>query len=176
MRCCKLHGGLQSSAASQLLKGGAAAPAQVHFVVACASSAGHSCPTWQQPVCGVPPIRNVSAAFVAWMALAQVPQPVRGCYAGHSTRPGMAATCRSGLAASCRGLIGDIEVVAGAAGWSLRSTAIDKDLHAVLPWLVCVLRADEHSPAAAVGASVWECEDSRPFVRWQFDCVLRCLC
>ena len=67
--------------------------------------------------------------MVAWMALAQVPQPVNGYYSGHSTRSGMAATCR--------GLMVDIEVVAGVAGWSLRSTAIYKYLHTVLP-------ADEH--------------------------------
>ena len=82
---------------------------------------------WDIP--GVPPIRSMSAALVAWMALSQVPQPVNGCYSGRGTRSGMAATCG--------GLMVDIEVVAGVAGWSLRSTAIYKYLHTVLP-------ADEH--------------------------------
>ena len=82
---------------------------------------------WDIP--GLPPIRNVSAVFVAWLALARVPQPANGLYSGHSTRSGMAATCR--------GLMVDIEVVAGVAGWSLRSAAIYKYLHTVLP-------ADQH--------------------------------
>ena len=37
------------------------------------------------------------------------------------------------MAATCRGLMVDIEVVAGGAGWSLRSTAIYKSVQAVLP-------------------------------------------
>ncbi len=82
---------------------------------------------WDIP--GLPPITNGSAVFAAWMALAQVPQPANGFYSGHSTR--------SVVAASCRGLMDDIEVVAGVAGWSLRSTAIYKYLHTVLP-------ADQH--------------------------------
>ena len=123
-----LHGTWRfaSSAASQLMAGWCSCPCPSALgFCRCSSTTWHSCPTWQQQVCGVPPIRNVSAAFVAGMTLAQVPQPVRGCYAGHSTR--------SRVAAICRGLIGDIEVVAGVAGWGLRSTAIYKDLQAALP-------------------------------------------
>ena len=45
-------------------------------------------------ILGLPPVRNGSVVFVAWLALAHVSQPANGFYSGHSTRSGMAATCR----------------------------------------------------------------------------------